>query len=70
MDTQREDTQMSYPFEVLIWVVIKINDQTVFRSNLASQRLVSSRLPVCCSICKKTVNFLRTSINYFLFAFN
>ena len=31
---------------------------------------VSTRLTVCCFIYKKTVDFLRTSIYYFWFAFN
>ena len=35
-------TQMGYPNGVLIWVVIKINDQTVFWSILASQRRFNS----------------------------
>ena len=60
-------TQIGNPIEVFIWLVIKINDQTVFRSNLAKD--VSTHVPVCGFIYKKTVNFLRTSICYFLFAF-
>ena len=31
-------TQMDYPIGVLIWVVVEINDQTVFRSILLSRR--------------------------------
>ena len=35
-------TQMGHPVWVLIWVIIKINEQTVFPSILASQRRFNS----------------------------
>ena len=62
-------TEIEYPVGMLIWVVTKISDQTVFWSILASQR--------CCNLFtvlsfitvvfyKKNVSFLRFSIYLFL----
>ena len=31
-------TEMGYPIGVLIWVVVEVNDQTIFRSILLSRR--------------------------------
>ena len=39
-------TQMGYPVGLLIWVVVKINDQTVFWSIIVWVEDVSTRLPV------------------------
>ena len=61
--------QMEYPIGVIIWVVIKITDQTIFWPNLSSQRRCYSftTLPFMAVVLyKKIVIFLRFSIYLFL----
>ena len=60
---------MEYPIGVIIWVVIKITDQTIFWPNLSSQRRCNSftTLPFMAVVLyKKSVIFLRFSIYLFL----
>ena len=58
-------TQLGYLF---VWLS-KLMTRPFF-SQFWLAKDISTRLPVCCFIYKKTVNFLRTSMYYFLFAFN